>query len=59
MLSFLLKCAIKDVCTDALGLSPLHPQCFASSAGAVLGMFWILCSTDRRPEQPRSSRSSI
>ena len=28
---------IKDVCTDTLGLSPLHPQCFASSAGAVLG----------------------
>jgi len=37
MLSFLLKCDIKDVCTDALGLSSLHPQCFASSAGAVLG----------------------
>jgi len=32
-----LKCDIKDVCTDALGLSPLHPQCFASSAGAMLG----------------------
>jgi len=36
MLSFLLKCDIKDVGTDALGLSPLHPQCFPSSAGAVL-----------------------
>jgi len=23
----------------------LHPQCFASSAGAVLGLFWIFCST--------------
>jgi len=32
MLSFLLTCDIKDVCTDALGLSPLHTQCFASSA---------------------------
>ena len=30
-----LKCDIKDVCS--VGLSPLHPQCFASSAGAVLG----------------------
>jgi len=35
--SFLLQCDIKDVGTDALGLSPLHPQYFASSTGAVLG----------------------
>jgi len=26
-------------------LCVLLPQCFASSAGAVLGLFWILCST--------------